>query len=311
MLIDVHAAYAPPRHDGASRPTKENAKVHLALRRQVITQQSPSAGAIAATERACAPDDPDRVRQHIQDMLADYVAGKIVDSTFDVATEWWHTQDPLSLGQLAQTIDGTNKHLHDLLLGAPVERVADGLGLPDPLARLAGDVASAAELPTDVLFRNTRIVVETVGVCVGTLVSAPALTVASMKLLAHDALMEGVTEGIKAGLQELTEGPVRHRTVDAPVALDDLTQSYRTRESLGHNELPAIRTIESSPPIAPTIDEPSLAEREAETRIRSAADQLREASRARRPRDTLARRAEDDELAPSCRPAARGRLRTP
>lgn len=224
VLIEFYLSPAEPTVTDVTRPragamaAAPDERFEIGIRRRVITQRSASPEAIRKTERACA-EEPGKVREYVDDMLAGYAAGKIVDSTFDEVTEWWTTRDPLTLGRLADGVDGASEGLHELLLGEPVERVGDALGLPGPLADLAGGVASAASLPGDVVPREARMVLEVAGVCAGALLGAPVLSTACMKALAHDAVLRGLTEGIKAGLESVCERDVAEPVADRPYSI--------------------------------------------------------------------------------------------
>lgn len=237
----------------AAAPVALDERFGIAVRRRVITQRSATPGAIRDTERACARE-PGKAREYIDDMLASYAAGRIVDSTFDQVTEWWTTRDPLDLGRLAEGVDGADEQLHEVLLGEPVERVGDALGLPGPLADLAGGVASAGSLPTDVVPREARMVLEIAGVCAGALAGVPVLSTACMKAFAHDAVLQGVTEGIKAGLESVCETPVASEIEDRPFTLDDLAPRQAAHDL---PSMPEVSRLDDDVAAIPTINDES------------------------------------------------------
>jgi hypothetical protein len=164
-----------------------------------------------------APEDPSAIirrahddqgfRERLSGVAADYLATKLGDPAFAVATERWVTQTAFPETALVEAGHRIGDGL-EVIAGKPLEMTGTELRLPGLVtAAVAGVGADLILQPVTEPLGQVITFLEITGVAVGLATGLHPLALASMKMLAHDEFHDLLARGIQDVARRLFEGP--------------------------------------------------------------------------------------------------------
>ena len=155
-------------------------------------------------------------RERLGKAASDYVATKLGDPAFAVATERWITQDAYPETVLVEVCNRISGGL-GTIVQKPLEKVGTELRLPGPGAATAAGIGAALTLqPVTEPLGRVSTFLEITGVVVGMATGLHPLALASAKMLAHDQFHDFVARRLREAARLVFVGPAGPAERPAP-----------------------------------------------------------------------------------------------
>jgi hypothetical protein len=137
-----------------------------------------------------------RLRGTVAGAVKDDLANTISTRVFGAISDQWVVQDPGRLGASADQTAQAGDGLHQILLGAPAEKVSSALGVTGPVPSIVGGVAGQLPLPIDGPFGFIKALAQVAGMAIGVATGVPLLATASCKSFVHDQVTQGIARAL-------------------------------------------------------------------------------------------------------------------
>ena len=177
-------------------------------------------------------------RQRLVEAAAEYVATGVDNRLIPPVTEQWEIQGALNPAAVSDALDRSQQWLQGLVQ-RPFESASVQLGAPSPVAGPIGAIgANVAIAPVARPVQDATVIIDIIGILIGTATGMHPLVMASIKHLAHTEFHRAVAQGVAQAFDGLLTG-----SIDEPYAP---TRPHVTPRS---------------PSSRPGPDDPTLAER--------------------------------------------------
>jgi hypothetical protein len=190
------------KEPGAARPAHGHL-IRLIVERDAVTAPPERAGGIDEVLEQGRIDRYDAsLGDRFVDAVSEYAGDRIGDSLCRTSTQLWVTRSPADVDAVAEVLHQSDEWLHDLV-GKPVEKVANGVGMGTSVSQMIAGISSNFVLePVSQKIGDAVQFCEIVGIGVGLVCGLHPLAISCTKSFLHSQLNERLSAEIKEILSD-------------------------------------------------------------------------------------------------------------